>query len=136
MTPEQIGLVRKSFDAIWPVRRQLACRFHSRFFKLPPEARRLFSGDMERQQLKLMDILAALVGTLDESELFQSLIQHTGRQHARFGVESSHYSAFREALMWALGEQFGVAFTPELRQAWFLLYDVVQGEMMRAEGAN
>jgi hypothetical protein len=45
-------LIRKSFDALWPVRRRLADAFYSRFFELAPDARPLF--DMERQQLKLM----------------------------------------------------------------------------------
>jgi hypothetical protein len=34
MTPEQIDLVRKSFDALWPFRRKLAERFYGRFFEL------------------------------------------------------------------------------------------------------
>jgi len=39
--------------------------------------RRLFPNDMEKQQLKLMDTIAAIVGTLDQRELFQpsSVIQ-------------------------------------------------------------
>ena len=55
MTPEQVDLIRKSFDALWPVRRRLAEIFYSRFFELAPDARRLFPHDMERQQLKLMN---------------------------------------------------------------------------------
>jgi hemoglobin-like flavoprotein len=74
MTPEQIELVRKSFDALWPFRRKLAEQFYGRFFELAPDTRRLFPNDMERQQLKLMDTVAAIVGTLDEGELFQSII--------------------------------------------------------------
>ena len=63
MTPEQIELVRKSFDALWPFRRKLAEQFYGRFFELAPDTRRLFPNDMERQQLKLMDTIAAIVGT-------------------------------------------------------------------------
>jgi truncated hemoglobin YjbI len=68
MTPEQIDLIRRSFDRIWPVRRKLAGLFYSRFFELAPDARRLFPDDMERQQLKLMDMIAAIVGALDKRE--------------------------------------------------------------------
>ena len=102
MTPEQIDLVRKSFDALWPFRRKLAEQFYGRFFELAPDTRRLFPKDMERQQLKLMDTVAAIVGTLDERELFQSIISHTGRKHADFGVQRSHFTAFGEALIWGL----------------------------------
>jgi hypothetical protein len=53
MTPEQIDLVRKSFDALWPFRRKLAEQFYGRFFELAPDTRRLFPNDMERQRVRL-----------------------------------------------------------------------------------
>jgi truncated hemoglobin YjbI len=71
VTPEQTELVRQSFDAIWPVRRKLADQFYRRF-ELAPDAQSLFRSDMERQYLKLMDMIAAIVGTLDKREMFQS----------------------------------------------------------------
>jgi hypothetical protein len=46
------------------------------FFELAPDARRLFTSDMDKQQLKLMDAIAATVGVLDQREMFQS----TGRR--------------------------------------------------------
>jgi hypothetical protein len=60
---------------MWPMRRSIAVLCYGRFFKLVPEARGLFPRDMERQQLKLMDMIAALVGALDQRELFQSTVQ-------------------------------------------------------------
>ena len=132
MTPEQIDLVRKSFDALWPFRRKLAEQFYGRFFELAPDTRRLFPNDMEKQQLKLMDTLAAIVGTLDQREICQSVISHTGRKHEEFGVQRSHFVAFGEALIWGLQQQFGPEFTPEMQQAWIVLYDAIQAEMTRA----
>jgi hemoglobin-like flavoprotein len=72
------------------------------------------------------------VGALDERELFQSIISHSGRQHSHFGVNSDHFIAFGDALISSLEQQFGAAFTPELRAAWITLYDAVQTEMIRA----
>ena len=132
MTPEQIDLIRRSFDAIWPVRRKLADRFYRRFFELAPDARHLFTGDLERQHRKLMDMIAAIVGALDERDLFQSLIRHTGRQHADYGVKPPHFVAFGDALIWSLEQQFGSTFTPELREAWIALYDIVRKQMIVA----
>jgi hemoglobin-like flavoprotein len=79
-----------------------------------------------------MDMIAALVGALDQRELFQSLISHSGRQHAKFGVREAQYAAFGEALIWSMERQYGAAFTPELKEAWSTLYATVQTEMMRA----
>jgi hemoglobin-like flavoprotein len=135
MTPEQAELIRRSFDAIWPVRRKFANLFYRRFYELAPDAQHLFPSDMERQHLKLMDMIAAIVGALDQRELFQSIISHTGRQHARFGVSPMHFVAFGNALIWSLEQQFGSAFTRELRDAWMALYDVVQNKMMEHQAA-
>ena len=132
MIPEQVDLIRKSFDEMWPIRRSLADKFYNRFFETTPDARRLFPNDMEKQYLKLMDTIAALVGALDNRPLFQSIIGHTARQHARFGVTSSQLAAFGDALIWSLEQQFCSAFTPELRQAWVALYEAVQTEMLSA----
>jgi hemoglobin-like flavoprotein len=104
----------------------------ARCSRLPPDAQRLFPSDMESQHLKLMDMIATIVGALDERELFQSIISHTGRQHARFGVKPSHFVAFGDALIWSLEHQFGPAFTSELREAWIALYNAVRSEMLRA----
>jgi nitric oxide dioxygenase len=132
LSSEQAALVRQSFDAIWPVRRKPADQFYRRFFEPAPDAQRLFRGDMERQYLKLMDTIAALVGTLDKRELFQSITSQSGRQHAQFGAKPSHFAAFGDALIWGLEQQLGGAFTPEMKRAWITLYDAVQSEMIRA----
>ena len=136
MTPEQTELVRQSFDAIWPVRRKLADQFYRRFFELAPDAQSLFRGDMERQYLKLMDMIAAIVGTLDKREMFQSIIIHSGRQHGQFGAKPLHFAALGDALIWGLEQQLGAAFTPEMKEASIKLYDDVQREMMRAGGIS
>jgi hemoglobin-like flavoprotein len=132
MKPEQVDLIRRSFDTMWPMHRSIADLCYRRFFELAPEAVSMFPRDMHRQKLKLMDMIAALVGALDQRELFQSLIRHSGRQHAGFGVKPSQYVALGEALIWSFEQQLGVAFTPDLREAWKELYSTVQDAMLRA----
>ena len=136
MTPEQADLITQSFDTIWTVRRKLATTFYGRFFELAPDARRLFPGDMERQHLKLMDSIAALVGALDKRALLQSVVSESGQHHVGFGAKPPHFAAFGNALIWGLEQQLGAAFTPELRTAWTTLYDAVQAEMIRAGSQN
>jgi hemoglobin-like flavoprotein len=78
---------------MWPAHRRLADLFYARFFELAPDARALFPEDIARQQLKLMDMIAAIVGALDKREIFQSVISYSGRQHAQFGVTRAHFVA-------------------------------------------
>ena len=132
MTPEQVDLIRKSFDEMWSMSGDIADLCYSRFFELAPDARNLFPSDMERQRVALTNMIAALVGSLDDRPLFQSLATYSGRKHARFGVQPSQYVAMGEALMWSFECKFGASFTPELRAAWIALYATVQVEMLRA----
>jgi len=112
LRPDQAALIKTSFDAMWPVHRNIADLCYRRLIEIDPDARASFRNDMERQRLKLMDMLAALVGALDQQELFQSLIEHSGRLHAGFGVLPSQYADFGEALIWSLERQFGSGLTP------------------------
>src|ERR1700756_5876994 len=102
MTPQQADLIRNSFDAMWSMSRDIGELCYGRFFELSPEARDLFPGDMELQRIKLMNMIAELVGSLDQPALFQSLVMQSGRPHARFGVQPSQYDTLGEALMWSL----------------------------------
>ena len=47
MTPEQVDLVRKSFDSMWPMGRDIADLCYGRFFELAPESNRQ-AGKRER----------------------------------------------------------------------------------------
>jgi hemoglobin-like flavoprotein len=130
LTTRQIELVRQSFDSIH--RRDFAKIFYRRFFELVPHTRALFPSDLEGQYLTLMNMLAAIVGVLDNRDLFQSMTNYAGVQHARFGAKPADFSAFGEALIWCLQQQFGSTFTPELRVAWITLYDAVQERMINS----
>ena len=92
MTPEQVDLIRKSFDAMWLMRGDIDDLCYIRFFELAPDAKDLFRSYMERQRVKLMDMVAALVGSLDKRAMFQSIVTHSGRQHARFGCIMRHWA--------------------------------------------
>ena len=114
------------------MRRDIADLCYRRFFELAPDARDLFPRDMKRQLNKLMDMIAALVGPLDQRDLFESLIHQSGRQHAGLGVTASQYAAFGEALLWSMERHLGATFTPDVKEAWRALYALVQDEMLRA----
>ena len=69
VTPKtSLNLSDNRLNLMWPIRRKLADQFYRRFFELTPDAQALFPGDMERQHLKLMDMIAAIVGALDKHE--------------------------------------------------------------------
>ncbi|WP_445222753.1 globin domain-containing protein (plasmid) [Bradyrhizobium sp. Pa8] len=117
---------------MWPIRRDIADLCYIRFLELDPDARELFAGDIEWQRMKVLDMITALVASLDERSMFQSLIMLSGHKHASLGVQTLHYVAMGEALMWSLDRKLGTSFTPELRESWRTLYARAQTEMLRS----
>jgi hemoglobin-like flavoprotein len=95
-------------------------------------ARSLFSADLAVQKAKLTGMLATIVGAVDKPEMFGSIVENLGKRHALFGVTEEHYPAVGEALMWSLEKTLGPSLTPDAREAWRELYEVVQLSMRGA----
>jgi hemoglobin-like flavoprotein len=89
----------------------------------------VFPDEMDGQQRKLMDAIAALVGALDNPEMFRSIGSPIGRWHVILGVTSSHLAPFGDALLWTLERHFVTSFTPPLRQAWAALCEALRTDM-------
>jgi hemoglobin-like flavoprotein len=135
VSPDEIHLIRTSFDKLWSVSRTVTGLFYERLFELEPEAQALFRGDLDEQKLKLMGMIAAIVGALDRSELFDMLVTNLGRRHAAYGVKAQHYGPVGEALLFSLEQGLGPAFTPATRAAWAALYAEVRDGMLRESRA-
>ena len=54
MTPKQIGLIKVTWDKVFPIADKAAELFYGKLFELDPELKPLFSGDMAEQGKKLM----------------------------------------------------------------------------------
>jgi hemoglobin-like flavoprotein len=136
MTPSQIRLVQKSFVRIEPIATEVGARFYNRLFRMAPETRALFKGDMSYQHAKFMSVIRELVNlhlralislpvTGLDGEAAMPGIRNLGRDHAKFGVVPAHFGLMRTALMETLEEVLGEEFTPEIQVAWAEAYDVM-----------
>jgi hemoglobin-like flavoprotein len=114
MTATQIELVEKSFQKVAPIAADAARLFYGRLFELDPSLRPMFRGDIEEQGRKLMQMR---------------------RQHASYGVRDEHYATVAEALLWTLGQGLGEDFTPETREAWTAVYQLLAGAMQQGSQA-
>ena len=76
-----------------------------------------------------MALLATCVGRLQSFSTLEPIIKELGERHVGYGAKSEHYIIVGEALLWALGEALGDAFTQETRFAWIKIYDVLAATM-------
>jgi len=131
MTPQQIDLIRSSFAKIHRSRDESAGLFYQRLFTLAPDARRLFTTDIEAQGRKLMDTLAIAVATLRDPATLTRLLEGLAKRHVGYGATAAHYEYVGAALLWMLEQRLGSEFTPAVKAAWVELYGEVSGAMQR-----
>lgn len=132
MTPDQIGLIQKSFAKIAPIAPLLVDLFYSRLFAEAPDLRPLFPADLTAQKIKLIDTLATFVLYLHQLETVRPKLEALGHRHLAYGARAEHYELVGAALIATLAVGLGPDFTPELRAAWVAGYAILAGMMIPA----
>ena len=131
MDAEQVELVRGSFEMVKPITVQAADLFYNRLFEIAPETKPLFVHDMAEQGRKLMATLAIVVASLDRLETILPTVKQLTIDHVKWGVVPSHYQLVGSALLWALEQGLGPAFTPGVKEGWVEAYATVSGIMIQ-----
>ena len=129
MTPRQKLLVQQSFAEVVPIADVAARLFYARLFDLDPSLESLFTGDMDEQGRKLMQMLTVAVRGLDRLDELVPAVRALGERHVRYGVRDEHYATVGSALLWTLELGLDEAFTPEVRDAWAAVYTVLADTM-------
>ena len=114
----------------------LATRFYTRLFEIDPSTRPLFTHDMAEQRQKLIQILVIVVNNLDDLSPLIPAIQNLGKRHVTYGVTTAHWNSVGSALLFALEEDFGEAFTNEVREAWGIAYRIIAKTALDAAHVN
>jgi hemoglobin-like flavoprotein len=132
MEQRQIDLVRASFASLPKDPEVVGMLFYALLFKIDPELRPLFPGDMQRQSQMLVTMIATAVENLDRLDLVLSAVRDLGRRHAGYGVKEADYDTVEMALLLTLAQALGSEFTPEVRQAWIACYRTLAEVMKTA----
>ena len=129
----QIELVQSTWNTVRLIENEVARLFYDRLFELDPQLRQLFkAGDLREQGLKLTTMITTAVNGLKRLDAIVPAVQALGRRHANYGVANSHYDTVASALMWTLEQGLGDSFTPEVRDAWIGVYDLLANTMKEA----
>jgi hemoglobin-like flavoprotein len=129
MNSEQINLVQSTFAEVRPIAAAAAELFYERLFVLNPSLRSMFKGDMVHQGRMLMAMLNSAVNGLTNLNAMVPVVRQLGARHAGYGVRDEHYISVGSALLWTLEQGLGEKFTPEVREAWTAVYELLAGVM-------
>lgn len=132
MNEHTISLVRESFDLLEPIAPQAAALFYANLFETDPSLQRLFRGDMAAQGTKLMQMIGMAVARLDEPDVLMPVLRALGSRHAGYGVQDADYDSVGAALLKTLYQGLGVAYTPEVEEAWIDVYATIAATMKEA----
>ncbi|KPJ97003.1 MAG: hemin receptor [Gammaproteobacteria bacterium SG8_15] len=132
MTPEQKDLVQTTFADVVPIADTAAKLFYGKLFELDPDLKSLFKGDMEEQGRKLMQIIATAVNGLDRLDEIVPVVEDLGKRHVGYGVKAKDYNTVGTALLWTLKQGLDSSFTPEVEEAWTVVYTLLADTMKNA----
>jgi hemoglobin-like flavoprotein len=132
MQQHTITLVQDSWQKVAAIAPQAAELFYQNLFTADPSLKPLFKGDMPEQGKKLMQMIGAAVGKLNDLPTLVPILQGLGKRHAGYGVEDSHYQTVGTALLKTLGQGLGADFTEEVKEAWTAVYTVMADVMVAA----
>ncbi|MGZ8750364.1 MAG: globin domain-containing protein [Pseudonocardia sp.] len=131
-----VEIIRTSFALVEPRSEELGRHFYATLFSQAPETRALFPVNMEVQRSRLLRALVHVVQMVDRPDELVPFLEQLGRDHRKFGVLAEHYDAVGAALLSAVAEFAGPAFTPEVEQAWTGAYGTVAKAMRTAARAE
>lgn len=132
MTPQQISLVKTSWQKVLPISDKAAELFYGKLFEMDPALEPLFSGDMTEQGRKLMLMINTAVNSLDRLDAIVPAVQGLGKRHVAYGVKDEHYDTVAGALLWTLEAGLGDSFTPDVKEAWVRTYTILATTMKEA----
>lgn len=129
-------IVRSSYALVEPQSEDLGRHFYARLFSRAPETRELFPVNMEVQRSRLLRALVHVAQMVDRPDELVPFLEQLGRDHRKFGVLARHYDAVGYALIGAIRDFSGDAWTPEVDRAWTESYRAVANAMYTAAQAE
>lgn len=133
MTPTEIALVQTSYARVAPIAETAADLFFRRLFEIAPHVRPMFPDDLADQKKKLMAMLGTAVAGLGHPDSMLQAVRALSRRHGASGVMAEHHEPVGSALMWALEQGLGPAFTLDVGDAWAIAYAMLSTTMIEAE---
>ncbi len=131
-----VRLIRDSYAQIQPRSGEVAQFFYAMLFAIAPGTRELFAANMEVQRSRFWRALLHIVQNVDRPDELVPFLRQLGRDHRKFGVLAQHYDVMGTALVTALKQYAGSAWTPQVERAWMDAYGLIAKTMLEAADAD
>ncbi|MGH4010350.1 MAG: globin domain-containing protein [Pseudonocardiaceae bacterium] len=127
-----VRLIRESYEVIQPRADEVIRFLYATLFAIAPATREMFAANMEVQHGRLLKALTFIVQKVDQPGDLLPFLRQLGRDHRKFGVQPQHYELMGTALVTALKQYAGQAWTPQVEKAWIDTYNLIAKTMLEA----
>ncbi|MBI5929751.1 MAG: hemin receptor [Chloroflexi bacterium] len=126
LTDKQRQLVSASFAQLVPVTKEATSVFYNHLWSIAPETKTMFHlEDIEQQGIKLMQTLGIAVRAIHDLNTIGPFLYDLGQRHITYGVSKDQYNLVKSALLTMIEHCLGGDFTPEVREAWDVTYNII-----------
>jgi hemoglobin-like flavoprotein len=132
--PLDVDALRESFALAVERAPDLTRRFYEILFERYPSVRPMFGASLKKQEEMLTRALVAVLDHAEDEAWLGETLRALGAKHVGYGVTDAMYPWVGDALLGALSEVAGDAWTPRFEKAWSDAYGAISGLMM--EGAR
>jgi class 3 adenylate cyclase/hemoglobin-like flavoprotein len=131
---DPIALVQSSLELLTPNSGEFCDVFYGNLFRLYPETKTLFKGDMDQQSQMLLALIASGVKCLNRVNEIEGSFTALGQRHIGYGVTLEDYDKIVDVMMITLDNYLGSQFTNDMRQAWEHVLKVIVRIMIQGAG--
>jgi hemoglobin-like flavoprotein len=133
MTPERLAELSRTAALVERDGQRFAQRFFAHLFALRPGAQRLFPTDRAAEEGTVVAEVVFFAGAAGDLPSCVAHARDLGMRLQQYGVVAADYPALGDALVAAVSDVVGDAWTSNAAAAWRCLYSLVSEAML--EGA-
>jgi nitric oxide dioxygenase len=133
LSQETIIAVKETIPLINQESENVTTRMYEILFSKYPETKPLFVKADKDQHKKLAGAIAAFAANIDNLAVLGSAVEKMAQSHVMTQVKPAHYPMVADALITAMGDVLGEAFTDARKNAWVEAYTFLANILMQRE---
>jgi len=133
LSQETIAAIKETIPLVNQEAENVTTRMYEVLFSKYPETKPLFENAAKDQHKKLAGAIAAYASNIDNLGVLSAAVEKMSQSHVMAHVKPAHYPMVADALITAMGDVLGEAFTDVRKNAWVEAYTFLANILMQRE---
>lgn len=133
LSQETIAIIKETVPLVGKEAENVTTRMYEILFSKYPETKPMFDNAAKDQHKKLAGAIAAFAGNIDNLGVLGAAVEKMAQSHVMTQVQPIHYPMVADALITAMGDVLGEAFTEARKNAWVEAYTFLANILMQRE---